>query len=803
MPDSANKPVLRIFISATSGDLRSVRETVRRAIQALGCLPVEQEGFAPDYRTVAGSLREKIKGCDAVIHIVGRRYGAEPSPDSRPAGTARRSYTQLEYFMARELGKKTFVVLCGDDFPYDPCDKEDLEKIALQKNHYSRLAGADDEYRVVSTGEACYSYVLQLQVQFEELANRIARIQRNHRLLLVAVVVSLAVLIALGVMQLAWLSRQHRDTKRVVDAVGGLDQHLSHGIDGLSATVDRVATNQTAVEICKRVGADWTEIEQLYLQAKASGTGVLEYASQLHEKGRHRESIDLSRFLAECALLSDPPDHKSAARAFHSALYSEWDREDLGMDRREVVVDRLRSLEALATRGFDAATSAQALDPSFPPPIIANLLIFKARALLRLSSLQAWEDASPKSLIGMLAQLESSIVRQDLPHDIAAKLSLVEAACLKDVAATQRPPEEQQSLRKAVQCAREAYERSVDASDKAESLLVQGEMLLALADTLVDDEARDAFGKAVTACEACVMLDATPDKQGIRLRARILLAQAGMGLADDHLTERPSKDTRDRAIDDLKSVISEAGGKKLADVRHEAAIALLRFGQRDTSDDQQTALIANEQSAWWRVRDTLAWAEMATRVAGSVSTSNDAKTTMVEDALGLFDKLPLAMRDRPRESGNAAIGRAHLHYSHLMNLPEVERHFSLAKRRGAIGLYDGVCRDYPIESYRAIHTTALLCSIRIRHDAGYFTPDEFAAIYEKFTNDLPGGTADTPQAQFDAFFADRFREMGDYHRAVECYDRALPVYTKQEWPERHDRITERRDECSRKIAAER
>jgi hypothetical protein len=45
--------------------------------------------------------------------------------------------------------------------------------------------------------------------------------------------------------------------------------------------------------------------------------------------------------------------------------------------------------------------------------------------------------------------------------------------------------------------------------------------------------------------------------------------------------------------------------------------------------------------------------------------------------------------------------------------------------------------------------------------------------------------------------------MGDYHRAVECYDRALPVYTKQEWPERHDRITERRDECSRKIAAER
>jgi len=69
----------RVFISATSGDLGSVRQLVKEALLSMDCHPVEQTNFPPDYRTVKEMLQDKIAACQAVIHIVGRRYGAEPN----------------------------------------------------------------------------------------------------------------------------------------------------------------------------------------------------------------------------------------------------------------------------------------------------------------------------------------------------------------------------------------------------------------------------------------------------------------------------------------------------------------------------------------------------------------------------------------------------------------------------------------------------------------------------------------------------------------------------------------------------
>jgi hypothetical protein len=84
--------VLKVFISASTGDLGSVRELVKQGLLTMHCLPVEQTNFAPDYRTVAAMLEKRIAECDAVIHLVGLRYGAEPDPATLPAGAARRSY---------------------------------------------------------------------------------------------------------------------------------------------------------------------------------------------------------------------------------------------------------------------------------------------------------------------------------------------------------------------------------------------------------------------------------------------------------------------------------------------------------------------------------------------------------------------------------------------------------------------------------------------------------------------------------------------------------------------------------------
>ncbi|MCA9002675.1 MAG: DUF4062 domain-containing protein, partial [Planctomycetes bacterium] len=91
-----------IFISATSGDLRECRQLIKEALLTIGCIPVEQTNFPPDARTVREMLHARLAECQAVVHVAGLRYGAEPQ--ERAAAEARRSYTQMEYDIAREMG---------------------------------------------------------------------------------------------------------------------------------------------------------------------------------------------------------------------------------------------------------------------------------------------------------------------------------------------------------------------------------------------------------------------------------------------------------------------------------------------------------------------------------------------------------------------------------------------------------------------------------------------------------------------------------------------------------------------------
>ena len=138
----ANEPdaPVRVFVSATSKDLGTVRELVKQALLTMGCLPVEQTNFAPDYRSVQGMIEHKIADCEAVIHIVGLRYGAEPDPSTLPEGVARRSYTQMEADIARQLGKRLYLFVCSEDFPYDdaPPEGEDLQ--ALQRAYRAEIS---------------------------------------------------------------------------------------------------------------------------------------------------------------------------------------------------------------------------------------------------------------------------------------------------------------------------------------------------------------------------------------------------------------------------------------------------------------------------------------------------------------------------------------------------------------------------------------------------------------------------------------------------------------------------------------
>lgn|GEM_PF-2637702 len=159
----------KVFISATSGDLRSVRQVVKEALLTINCHPVEQTNFEPDWRTVEGMLRAKIEGCQALIHIVGMRYGAEPKLATRPPGTPRRSYTQMEYDIGCQLqeqrgedGFRVYTFICAEDFPFDPNDAEPKKHQQLQRTHRAHLIDSPRVYEWPATPDDIKALVLAM-----------------------------------------------------------------------------------------------------------------------------------------------------------------------------------------------------------------------------------------------------------------------------------------------------------------------------------------------------------------------------------------------------------------------------------------------------------------------------------------------------------------------------------------------------------------------------------------------------------------------------------------------------------------
>ena len=193
----------RVFVSAVSSEFGSARQTIKEALLTMGCHPVVQSNFPPDYRTVAAMLEEKIRSCQAVIHLVGFRYGSEPKSKLQPSEPTkqnqnqqvRRSYTQLEYDIARKLKKKVYVFVCPEEFPFDDAQhSEDEQKSALQQQHRLAVLASDTLRYEVDSTIALREKVKELQIELEELRQRQARSKR--KILLGSVV--LAVLLAGG-----------------------------------------------------------------------------------------------------------------------------------------------------------------------------------------------------------------------------------------------------------------------------------------------------------------------------------------------------------------------------------------------------------------------------------------------------------------------------------------------------------------------------------------------------------------------------------------------------------------------------
>jgi len=241
-----------VFISATSTDLSTVRDLAKRALLRLGCFPIEQGEFPPDYRAVEEMLRAKIAACDAVVHVVGRCYGAEPAVATLPAGTARRSFTQLEAHLAKELGRPLYVFVCGEGFPFDDGPAESEDKRRLQDAYRREVLGASTIYEPIATREEFERRVGLLQTRLDALQRENRRIRRWAT---ASVVGFGAILVTIGAA--VWWG---------ISTVGGTLDEGSEGVRAVAADVRHlsVALDERVVSAVRGAReANWPTLTRL------------------------------------------------------------------------------------------------------------------------------------------------------------------------------------------------------------------------------------------------------------------------------------------------------------------------------------------------------------------------------------------------------------------------------------------------------------------------------------------------------------------------------------------------------------
>jgi hypothetical protein len=140
MPEPNKDRPKRVFISATTHDLKSYRKAVSQWARDKNYKPIVQDEFPThsDYYTVRTLLRDKISLCDAVIHLAGHYYGAEPGGSITPEN--RRSYTQLEYDVSRALRKQIVTLIADEKYQPDNSIENQPEDLAqLQREHRERI----------------------------------------------------------------------------------------------------------------------------------------------------------------------------------------------------------------------------------------------------------------------------------------------------------------------------------------------------------------------------------------------------------------------------------------------------------------------------------------------------------------------------------------------------------------------------------------------------------------------------------------------------------------------------------------
>lgn len=97
----------RVFISSTYTDMIPYREAIQTALNRADCLSYGMERFGAQAIPPLDACYKELEASQIYICVLGMRYGTIDNETGK-------SYTQLEYEKARELGKPTLVFLIDE-----------------------------------------------------------------------------------------------------------------------------------------------------------------------------------------------------------------------------------------------------------------------------------------------------------------------------------------------------------------------------------------------------------------------------------------------------------------------------------------------------------------------------------------------------------------------------------------------------------------------------------------------------------------------------------------------------------------
>lgn len=106
--DSTPPPAFRVFVSSTYTDMLPYREAIKSALNKADCVPYGMERFGAEAIPPLEVCFRELEASQIYVCAIGMRYGTIDKETGK-------SYTQLEFEKARELGKPTLVFLADEN----------------------------------------------------------------------------------------------------------------------------------------------------------------------------------------------------------------------------------------------------------------------------------------------------------------------------------------------------------------------------------------------------------------------------------------------------------------------------------------------------------------------------------------------------------------------------------------------------------------------------------------------------------------------------------------------------------------